>query len=136
METMKRIVYLFSIRKETFIFKATQKAIFKFFPNKYKILLKESTRNIRNKLMLYDNSSTTFKKIGRIVSRRICNIGCMQFARYGMDSLVVLHILSSYRMIENWLELIISGTKSSSLFKLYSYWRGSIKISSKRCGKP
>ena len=59
METMKRIVYLFPIRKEKFMFKATQKAIFIFFPKKYKILLKESTRNIRNKLMLHDNSSTT-----------------------------------------------------------------------------
>ena len=59
METMKRIVYLFPIRKEKFMFKATQKAIFIFFPNKYKILLKELTRNIRNKLMLHDNSSTT-----------------------------------------------------------------------------
>ena len=86
-----------------FIIKVTQKAIFIFFPNKYTHFLKVSARNFQYRLILHDHSSTIWSIFAELF---LLAFAILALCNLHMGSHVVFHILSSYMVMANRLELM------------------------------
>ena len=140
---MKRIFYIFSIGKEKLYLKSLRKLLLYF--SQINIYIFKMCQQEMSDIILHDNSSTTWSIFAGLLRLTFaisaaCNLldwlHAICLIRHGQP-----YGLAHFKQLQGDgksaginVSLMISGTKSSSSFKLYLYWGGPIEMSSIKGG--